>query len=349
MKKINLAVMPLVVMAMIFCLGFISCESDNNEVEAPSALFKTWYLGDDTSLTFNPDGTGLWTTDDSDDYSLSASLSVLSRIHRSSLSDLRNRYSRASRALVSYPFTYTYDASNGNLVINLGQMVMSFSVLSLTEDSLVLVDEEGDKVNFKSSKGEDGGNLPPVGDKKLLVGKWGFAGVVWTEYTSDSLYLYDQLGENGEKYKYSYVNHIVNIWENNEWWPSWEIVSLTKDVCIERSLAAPYDYFPHFRILDELDTVGDASLLYGKTWSTFGEGDDMIRLTFSADGKMTYEEDGFADEFNYTYDNATHKMTWSDGYQTEVMDVIKLTENVIILVMKDGQGAVDEVIECRVL
>lgn len=152
MKKINLAVMPLVVMAMIFCLGFISCESDNNEVEAPSALFKTWYLGDDTSLTFNPDGTGLWTTDDSDDYSLSASLSGLSRIHRSSLADSRNRYSRASRALVSYPFTYTYDASDGDLVINLGEEVMSFSVVSLTEDSLVLVDEDGEKVNFKSSK-----------------------------------------------------------------------------------------------------------------------------------------------------------------------------------------------------
>lgn len=349
MKKINLAVMPLVVMAMIFCLGFISCESDNNEVEAPSALFKTWYLGDDTSLTFNPDGTGLWTTDDSDDYSLSASLSVLSRIHRSSLSDLRNRYSRASRALVSYPFTYTYDASDERLIITLGQEVMSFYVVKLTEDSLVLVDDDGERFFFKSSKGEGGGELPPVGDKSLLIGKWGYAGVVWTEYTNEHIFLYDETGQNSEKYEYSYVDDIVSIRENNEWWPAWKVVSLTKDICIEQSLEAPYDFYPSFRILDEPNTVGDGSLLYFKTWSTFGEGDDMIRLTFGINGQMTYEEDGFTDEFNYTYDNATHKMTWSDGYQTEVMDVIKLTENVIILVMKDGQGAVDEVIECRVL
>lgn len=72
--------------------------------------------------------------------------------------------------------------------------LMSFSVVSLTEDSLVLVNEDGEKINFKSSEGEDGGDLPPVGDKSLLVGKWGFAGVVWLEYTDDSVYLYDQFG-----------------------------------------------------------------------------------------------------------------------------------------------------------
>ena len=39
----------------------------------------------------------------------------------------------------------------------------------------------------------------------------------------------------------------------------------------------------------------------------------------------------------------------SDGYETEVMEVTKLTEKVIILKIKDSEGYVDEVIECRVL
>ena len=85
--------------------------------------------------------------------------------------------------------------------------------------------------------------------------------------------------------------------------------------------------------IDEVTLVGTWSLNFGP--------DDYCLLTFYQNGKVKYQEfdDGEWEEdeiYNYTYTNGILRLTYENGKEREVIEVISLSAKLVLKDWPDG-------------
>ena len=348
MKKLNFASMLVMLMALVTCFSLSSCsDDDENDGGAVAKLCKTWYLNSNTSITFKADGTGTLTTIEDAEYNLPR-LPFKSAAGRSALPGTRSTR-EVSGTPVTVGFTYTYDDISKQLTLMMEGETMLWTIVTLTDDVLEVKDEDGDTVHFSSAQPQN--PEPPIDDNADLKGRWGYAGLVMWEFDEDSVKIYN--GEDYfEKYAYRCNNRIVEVKESNEWWPAWKVEALTNDILgfsfynEDEGTWRGREYV--FRILDEPNTVGDASLLYGRKWSSFDDW-GLNSFTFESNGTGLYTDADGSYPFTFTYDATSHKLTMETDGEKEEYKVVKLTEKSLIFQSETEDGVVEDVLECRVL
>lgn len=116
---------------MLILIGVSSCSNEDENIgNIPSQLIKTWYMGEGTYITFNADGTGVYTETDE--------ISTAKLMRRT-----------GTRATDTYSFTYSYEESTQTLTIHIDGDVMRWTIVTLTDDTLKIKDEEGELITLK--------------------------------------------------------------------------------------------------------------------------------------------------------------------------------------------------------
>ena len=86
---------------MLILIGVSSCSNEDENIgNIPSQLIKTWYMGEGTYITFNADGTGVYTETDE--------ISTAKLMRRTD-----------TRTTDTYSFTYSYEESTQTLTIHI--------------------------------------------------------------------------------------------------------------------------------------------------------------------------------------------------------------------------------------
>ena len=99
---------------MLILIGVSSCSNEDENIgNIPSQLLKTWYMGEGTSITFNADGTGVYTE---------TSGTTTAKLTRKA----------GTRATDTYPFTYSYEESTQTLTIHIDGDVMRWTIVTLS-------------------------------------------------------------------------------------------------------------------------------------------------------------------------------------------------------------------------
>lgn len=134
---------------MLILIGVSSCSNEDENIgNIPSQLIKTWYMGEGTYITFNADGTGVYTETDE--------ISTAKLMRRT-----------GTRATDTYSFTYSYEESTQTLTIHIDGDVMRWTIVTLTDDTLKIKDEEGELITLK----KDATSEPDI-DITLLYNTW---------------------------------------------------------------------------------------------------------------------------------------------------------------------------------
>lgn len=338
---------------MLILIGVSSCSNEDENIgNIPSQLIKTWYMGEGTYITFNADGTGVYTETDE--------ISTAKLMRRT-----------GTRATDTYSFTYSYEESTQTLTIHIDGDVMRWTIVTLTDDTLKIKDEEGELITLKKNATSE-----PDIDITLLYNTWisetqdiytfnndGNGTYKAKEETSanDITYEYDEANklftlhevEEMEPYtvpfKYDAYNRIY-FFENESWSGGfWQVKQVTQDILSIDVFSSDGENLTKessmtlFRIPepDEL-VVGDESLLYGDEWTSFDldDGTPMVcqfRQNFS---DVIWTEDGESMTFNYTYNTDSHKLTLTEGGETVVFTITKLTDRIMYLESIDEDGEI---------
>lgn len=95
---------------MLILIGVSSCSNEDENIgNIPSQLIKTWYMGEGTYITFNADGTGVYTETDE--------ISTAKLMRRT-----------GTRTTDTYSFTYSYEESTQTLTIHIDGDVMRWTI-----------------------------------------------------------------------------------------------------------------------------------------------------------------------------------------------------------------------------
>lgn len=194
---------------MFILIGVSSCSNEDENIgNIPSQLIKTWYMGEGTYITFNADGTGVYTeTDD---------------VYAAKL-----RHKASSRATETYPFTYSYEESTQTLTIHFDGETMRWTIVTLSDDTLKIKDEEGELITLKKDA-----TSAPVIDINLLYN-------TWISETED-IYTFNRDGNGSYKakeatsanditYEYDEANTLLTLHHIDGKVVRWTILSLTND------------------------------------------------------------------------------------------------------------------------
>lgn len=326
----------LILISLLF-IGFSSCSDDDDKAASnvPSELLKTWYLGDGSSITFNADGTGVFVEEeDGEPAGFSAKKSV--------------RTKTITRAKTSYPFTYTYNAGNKQITMTMKGAMEIWTIVSLTEEILKIEDSEGDMIQF--SKTET--STPDVpGSNELAGTKWGYAGKTYISFTETMCTIYSDDDSEGESAKYKYVDNQIFFWGEGGWTGGRFTVLTLTDNYINFKDNEEGELVFFFRIPEERNSIGPASYLYNKKWSTPEDSNinQVITITFNENGQMTYKDSETPEtSFEYSYEESTHMLYIKNGGAGETWEITNLTPNIVYFkVHEDGDDS--PMMEFRVL
>lgn len=338
MKKLNFVGMLLAV--SLFSIGFFSCgndDDDKNIGNIPEKLIGTWYMSENSFVTFNANGTGSFTTDDED-------LSVAA---------LKNR--SITRATTTFAFTYQYNETTKEITLSIEGEKAVWTIVNLTDDVLEVKDEEGDIIQFTSSIMP---NPDPVNPTELY-GDWGYAGKKYMSFVKEGdnsiCVFYAENGNEEGRVKFKYENNKIVFYENGEWWydSAYIVTALTNDYISFNILSEGVvdESMFLFRLQNEPNIIGPISYLH-QTWTTFSNDDSRlseIKITFKDNGKGTFTEDGETISFTYTYNESTHKLTLSIDKEKEVWEITKLTQKTVYFKATDEEDGSTYVMEYRVL
>lgn len=329
MKSLKLVGILLIV--SLLSIGFYSCSDDDDTPpgNVPELLIRTWYMGGNSSITFNSNGTGSIQTDDA---GYSAGILKTKALTRATLT-----------------FTYTYNDTTKQIILSMSGEKAIWTILRLTEAVLEIEDEEGDVLVLNATITPDPTPIAP----SLLYGDWGYAGKIYMSLTEDGYCtLYDGDSAKGETVKYKFENNRIIFYDNGEWWEgsAYVVKSLTQDYIKFDMLSegVKTGTFAFFRVAKEENTIGPASYLYNKTWTTFDE-DSFLQLKFNENGTGTYTESDGNVSFKFSYNESTHKLTLTLGSEKEVWEIIKLTQKAVFFKIIDEDGYSEEITEFRVL
>lgn len=307
----------LFVTACVLGLVVSSCTTDDEDDFTLSSLYRIWYCDDGSSIQFNQDGTGLCKGD---------------------------IFAYSKSGMTEYPFTFVCSDNGRNLDLTMEYgATFHFVINELSDTVLRLTDENGRYINFSSS--HEGGVI----NTNKLLGKWGYGGYTLTEFTEDKMLNYNLNAEIPEKLDYRLIGNVIEVYEENEWWPMWRITRLDDDMLTLVSSDNPDVVYRHFRILDEEDTVGDISLIYDKDWVGF---DDYgyVHMNFKTNGKMIFKDVDGSYDYTFSYNKKNNRLVMSDGEEEETFVIKKLTDRVLMLVVYGSQGDnIDEILELRTI
>lgn len=278
-------------------------------------LYNTWISETQDIYTFNNDGNGTY---------------------------------KAKEETSANDITYEYDEANKLLTLHrVNGKVVRWTILSLTNDTLKVKDNDGQELTLTVYT-----NTAWI---ELLYGKWGMAGQTIMEFTNRegnklfTLHEVEEMESYTVPFKYNAYNRIY-FFENESWSGGfWQVKQVTQDILSIDVFSSDGENLTKessmtlFRIPepDEL-VVGDESLLYGDEWTSFDldDGTPMVcqfRQNFS---DVIWTEDGESMTFNYTYNTDSHKLTLTEGGETVVFTITKLTDRIMYLESIDEDGEI---------
>lgn len=335
-------------------LFFAACGKDDESDESgmsdgtPEELIGTWDMDETTSITFNKNGSGVIKTSDFDD---DDDDEAYSRVIVQAKSEATTRADNSGLLTVSFKWKYSSNPPQVRITIQGESMV--WYIESVSESSLTITDEEG----FTFTMHKNTGNTPvtpetpyKVGPKELLYGDWGMAGIKLYGFRTNGTFIWHHIegrAPGTAEYTYNEETHALRIYDGG--WTTHEITALTP-TAIGILWKVGGNICPTFysRINEnEENTIGPISLIYDKKlYATGIEGYShnnglpiIMTITFKSNGKYTMTVDRDVDTMNYVYDEKTHKLITSGYGETSVLNVVKLTENCIIIeneIVEDG-------------
>lgn len=194
---------------MLILIGVSSCSNEDENIEnIPSQLIKTWYMGEGTYITFNADGTGVYTETDE--------ISTAKLMRRT-----------GTRTTDTYSFTYSYEESTQTLTIHIDGDVMRWTIVTLTDDTLKIKDEEGELITLK----KDATSEPNI-DITLLYNTWISETQDIYTFNNDGNGTYkakEETSANDITYEYDEANKLLTLHRVNGKVVRWTILSLTND------------------------------------------------------------------------------------------------------------------------
>ncbi len=317
-------------------LGFTACSSDSDDREddtAGSSIVGTWRCKFSTGyhlLTLSANGTGSWTENDtSDGYS--------------DTDIFRYIYDEKSKELL---FVYTEEGDTD-----------FFTVVTHSDNMLILVDSDGDSYTFtRTSSGSGGDDAQP--ETTSVVGTWTYSygngdydrvvfrsdgSGYWEEYSNADRQSYT------DPFTYTYNptrKELKILFSGESYTDVYTVVSLSKSkLVLEDEDGERYTFASGSGSgsdgSDEGDGPSVTTSLYG-TWGTDLEG-GYERITFRSNGTgtMTFiPDDGETDveSIRFTYDEQSQVLmitTTADG-ETISFRVKKLTATRLTLVADAG-------------
>lgn len=334
MKRLNFFYLLLTV--LLVSVAFTACDDDDDDQlgtdTVPSALLGTWSVGSATTLTFNADGTGTLVTPYGTDI-----LSVEVPVSRATV----------TANTVSYAFRYGYTAATNRLTIAVNGDTESYYIDTLSETTLVLVDGDDILTLTKTGSSSDTGGATTDDAPELLYGTWGYGGVNQYTFASDgTVSTYSPTTGSvlsTSTWTYTAASNLLTVAGS----VYMTIVELTEDhliYSVPDDEPNDTDTYILFRSTGETWTIGDLSLLVGKTWKTYNEA--LMTITFNSNGTglATYADDPTETmTFTYTLDatNNAFVITYSDDgvMESGTMYLGRLTENRFVVtrsVYSDG-------------
>ena len=194
---------------MLILIGVSSCSNEDENIgNIPSQLIKTWYMGEGTYITFNADGTGVYTETDE--------ISTAKLMRRTD-----------TRTTDTYSFTYSYEESTQTLTIHIDGDVMRWTIVTLTDDTLKIKDEEGELITLK----KDATSEPDI-DITLLYNTWISETQDIYTFNNDGNGTYkakEETSANDITYEYDEANKLLTLHRVNGKIVRWTILSLTND------------------------------------------------------------------------------------------------------------------------
>ena len=204
---------------MLILIGVSSCSNEDENIgNIPSQLIKTWYMGEGTYITFNADGTGVITfnADGTGVYTETDEISTAKLMRRT-----------GTRATDTYSFTYSYEESTQTLTIHIDGDVMRWTIVTLTDDTLKIKDEEGELITLK----KDATSEPDI-DITLLYNTWISETQDIYTFNNDGNGTYkakEETSANDITYEYDEANKLLTLHRVNGKVVRWTILSLTND------------------------------------------------------------------------------------------------------------------------
>lgn len=292
---------------LLMLTGISSCSNENDATgNIPTQLIRTWYLGDGTTITFNADGTGVYTETDGEN---TAQL-------------MRTTDSRATQ---HYPFTYSYEAEGQSLIIHAEGETIRWTIVSLTDNRLEIKDEDGETISLKNAPGPDTEKI----DILLLYKTW------LSEESLDT-YTFQESGEGnynpgGEAeavpltFEYEKASCTLTLHTDGKVF-RWNILSLTNDTLKVQDADGDTLVF-----IEYANAPAWLELLYGK-WGCAGK----ARMKFTNEGGQKlftlYEGEGKSYTVPFKYDQY-NRIYFFEGEEwgTEYWQVKKVTQDVLII------------------
>lgn len=291
---------------MLILIGVSSCSNEDENIgNVPSQLLKTWYMGEGTSITFNADGTGVYTE---------TSGTTTAKLTRKA----------GTRATDTYPFTYSYEESTQTLTIHIDGDVMRWTIVTLSDDTLKIKDEDGELITLKKD------TTPEPGiDINLLYNTWILEEQDLYTFNNDGSGSYkakEETSANDITYEYDEASRLLTLHRVDGKVVRWTILSLTND-----TLKVEDNDGQELTLTAYVNTAW-IELLYGK-WGMAGR--TLMEFTNREGNKLFTLHEGeemepYTVPFKYDAYNRIYffeNENWGDGY----WQVKQVTQDILSL------------------
>lgn len=291
---------------MLILIGVSSCSNEDENIgNIPSQLIKTWYMGEGTYITFNADGTGVYTETDE--------MSTAKLMRRT-----------GTRATDTYPFTYSYEESTQTLTIHIDGDVMRWTIVTLSDDTLKIKDEDGELITLK----KDTTSEPGI-DINLLYNTWISEEQDLYTFNNDGSGSYkakEETSANDITYEYDEASRLLTLHRVDGQVVRWTILSLTND-----TLKVEDNNGQELTLTAYVNTAW-IELLYGK-WGVAGR--TLMEFTNREGNKLFTLHEGeemgpYTVPFKYDAYNRIYffeNENWGDGY----WQVKQVTQDILSL------------------
>lgn len=270
----------------------------------PDEMLGTWFMSDSSRIVFTEDGKG--------------------NFYYAGESGAETGTDGSEVFRSSFKFNFAYHMTSTALEVVIDAELYEWNVETRTDEELVFTDQDG--VSHICFREWDADAYPVAPDPTLLAGAWGTEGnldfelledgtLVSYEADIDSILTYGTWSYLAEK-QFLDMGSYGQIF----------VTALTEDYMIYNDLYEPDYTHIYFRFIgDENWSVGDVSLLTGKTWHTYEKGFE-VTYTFNADGTGVHTN-------AYYGENASWPLTYTFDAEEEK----------IIVSMDDKRGHPEEV------
>lgn len=291
---------------MLILIGVSSCSNEDENIgNIPSQLIKTWYMGEGTYITFNADGTGVYTETDE--------MSTAKLMRRT-----------GTRATDTYPFTYSYEESTQTLTIHIDGDVMRWTIVTLSDDTLKIKDEDGELITLKKDTTSE-----PAIDINLLYNTWISEEQDLYTFNNDGSGSYkakEETSANDITYEYDEASRLLMLHRVDGQVVRWTILSLTND-----TLKVEDNNGQELTLTAYVNTAW-IELLYGK-WGAAGR--TLMEFTNREGNKLFTLHEGeemgpYTVPFKYDAYNRIYffeNENWGDGY----WQVTQVTQDILSL------------------